>query len=320
MTTSGYEQAPLLHIGYPKCLSTWMQKCLFTAQTGLGMATNPFELQLELVSVDPLLFDAAKFRASFYSKHREKFSASSTPVCSSENLVGTVSHAGYNAKYNADKLKASFPDARVLIVIREQKALLRSLYKTLVAWGMPYSIDQLMNPESHWKHMAPSFDPNVLQFDRLIEYYQSLFSTEQVKVLSYEQFRADPRRFVTDIVEFSGVHCDAATIAAIPVHNIVNPGAPLLSIEKHRLTNRLYKNLYNTNGLLRETEARQYARMEAFRKQREGFLDRLAAPYLEQRFARVVNAAADARFAQSNSRTVALTGLDLEQQGYALAH
>ncbi|TDG11595.1 hypothetical protein E2F43_17935 [Seongchinamella unica] len=311
--------APLLHIGYPKCLSTWMQQCLFQPEQGMVNVMNPFDIQLGLVSPDPLEFEPEAFTTEFWKRYRERSPGTDLlPVLSSENLVGAISHAGYNAKDNADKLHACFPDASVLIVIREQRSALRSLYRTLVAWGMPYSLGQLLQPESHWRHMAPSFSPTALEYHRLIAYYQQLFGAAQVKVLCYEAFAEQPGAFVNEIVSHCQLPADPNRLAGLRVERRINPGTALYGIEKHRLANRLYRNLYNANGLIRETEQRQFKRMADFRRRREGLLDRLLSPYLERRFSARLLAATAGMFADSNRRTMELTGLHLDAFGYQL--
>ena len=309
--------SPLLHIGYPKCLSTWMQQRLFQPQQGMLNVMNPYDIQLGLVTPNPLEFQSETFTSAFWQRyHEQSAGADLLPVLSSENLVGAISHSGYNSKYNADKLHACFPDARVLIIIREQGSALRSLYRTLVAWGMPYPLKQLLQPESHWQHMAPSFTPTVLEYHRLIAYYQQLFGEEQVKVLCYEAFAAQPESFVDEIASHGQLPTVADRLAALPVEQRINPGTSLYGIEKHRLANRLYRNLYNANGILRETEERQFKRMADFRRRKEGTLDKLFSPALERRFAARVREATGTMFVESNRKTMALTGLQLDAFGY----
>lgn len=309
--------APLLHIGFPKCLSSWMQQCLFQPEQGMLNVMNPYEIQLGLVTPDPLEFQPEGFSADFWQRFGERSPEPGLlPVLSSENLVGAISHNCYNTKYNADKLHACFPDARVLIVIREQASALRSLYRTLVAWGMPYPIERLLQPEAHWQHMAPTFSPAALEYHRLIDYYQRLFGAGQVKVLCYEAFAADPAAFVADISRHCNLPATSERLQSLPVKRRVNPGTSLYGIEKHRLANRLYRNLYNANGLIRETEARQFKRMSDFRRRKEGLLDRWLSPALERRFSARLEAATSGIYADSNRRTMELTGLQLDSFGY----
>ncbi len=309
------DQAPLLHIGYPKCLSTWLQQCLFRAEFGFSKPLNPFDIQLELVSHNPLDFDHAAFRAGFLQRsERAAGEQQLVPVCSSENLVGALSHGGYNARCNADKLHACFPEGRVLIVIREQQSMLRSLYRTLVAWGNPYGIERLLNSPPHWRHIAPAFQLEAFEYHRLIAYYQQKFGAERVKVLCFEQFRLDPNGFAGAILDY----CELPAAEALPVDRQLNPGSSLFGIEKKRLANRAYRNIYNSNGLLDETEQRQYQRMADFRGRREGLLDRLLSPAMERRFRKRVATQLEGRFRDSNARTQALTGLPLAELGYDL--
>ncbi len=311
--------APLVHIGYPKCLSTWLQQCLFLPEFGFINPLNAFDIQLGLVSPNPLDFEPGDFCETFSQRcHQAAGDRSLMPVCSSENLVGALSHGGYNAKYNADKLQACFPQARILMVIREQRSMLRSLYRTLVAWGNPYPIKKLLNPPPHWRHIAPSFQLEALEYDRLIRYYQQRFGAESVKVLCFEQFQLDPRRFAADVFRFCALPADEQQLAALPLQQRLNPGSSLFGIEKKRLGNRLYRSIYNSNGLLEETEERQFQRMAAFRARQDGWLDRKLGPAMERRFRHHMEALPQGQFEASNTRTQALVDADLEALGYQL--
>ena len=141
---------------------------------------------------------------------------------------------------------------------------------------------------------------------------------EQVLVLSYEQFQLDALGFIQAILDFCGIARTREQLASLPHGRKLNPGSSLFGIEKKRLANRLYRNIYNANGLLEETEQRQYQRMADFRKRQEGWLDRALSPMLERRFQRIMATQLKGRFADSNSRSASLAGLDLASQGYQM--
>ena len=310
---------PLIHIGYPKCLSSWMQRHLFVQNCGMQLVMGPYPLQTSLVSIDPLQFNSQDFLLEYHAACGSSTDmAGLIPVCSSENLVGKVSHGGYDAKYLADKLHACFPDARILLVLREQLSLLRSLYKTLIAWGSPHSLTSLLAPESHWHHVAPHFQLNAFEYHHLVEYYHELFGSQQVKVLCYEQFLSEPEEFVREVLEHAGVNAAHCAPTSLPFDATVNPGTSLWRLEKHRLSNRLYRNLYNANGIFRETEELQFRRVEKLRRTDEGLLDRRLSPLLEHRFDRQLRAAVGDYFGLSNQRLQSITGIDLIALGYEL--
>ena len=47
---------PLIHIGFPKTLSTWMQSNLFRAENGLLQLMRPVEVQPVIVDPAPFNF------------------------------------------------------------------------------------------------------------------------------------------------------------------------------------------------------------------------------------------------------------------------
>ena len=310
---------PLIHIGYPKCLSSWMQRHLFVQDCGMQLVMGPFPLQTSFVSIDPLRFNPQDFLDEYRAACESSTDAAGLiPVCSSENLVGKMSHGAYDAKYLADKLHACFPEARILLVVREQLSLLRSLYKTLVAWGSPHSLTRLLAPESHWRHVAPHFQLEAFEYHHLVDYYHERFGSQQVKLLCYEQFLGEPERFVREVLEHAGVTDAHRAPNSLPFAATVNPGTSLWRLEKHRLSNRLYRNLYNANGIFGETEELQFRRMEKLRRAGGGRLDRWFSPLLERRFDRQMRAAVGDYFGPSNQRLQAMTGIDLAALGYEL--
>ena len=59
--------------------------------------------------------------------------------------MGSPLTGGDNGETILYRLKKTLPQAKILIVIREQRAMLRSLYQLLVNWGCPYDIELLLN-------------------------------------------------------------------------------------------------------------------------------------------------------------------------------
>ena len=50
---------PIVHIGMPKCASTWLQRHLFTRAHGYNKLMGPFEAHLAFMTPRPFAFDAS---------------------------------------------------------------------------------------------------------------------------------------------------------------------------------------------------------------------------------------------------------------------
>ena len=196
----------LIHIGYPRTGTTWLQRVVFG--TNVDHFDGPFyalnrpkkESTWKTVKCHPLFFDPTTVRKHYTDRYladgRSKF-----PVVSNERLSGDAMSGGYDQKEIADRLASTFPEARILITIREQKDSIRSWYAYYLLCGGTCSLSQFIDPLLR-AYRIPHFDRNFFAYDRLIEYYRSLFGEDRVLVLPYENFRASPESQVRAIVDF----------------------------------------------------------------------------------------------------------------------
>jgi hypothetical protein len=306
---------PLIHVGYPKALSSWMQKWLFTPQNGFCKTLDSLTLQLFLIDATPFTFQPDKARNWVEKTLKETpGSANLQQVITGESLVGHTHCGGYNAKTNADRLKELYPQAKILIVVREQKATIRSLYKTFIIWGMPHSIDRILKPVE--PNMSPQFHLDFLCYDLLVSYYQYLYGKDQVLVLPYEAFVENGADFLNRIFTFCGMENSAAKIKKLPISRFVNRGQTLLNLLIERWRNYFFLSTpFNYSGWFKPTEASLRRRIARSKKNPfPAFMDN----WFESGFRRKVEQQCDRQFAASNRRLQELTGLDLEKYGYEL--
>lgn len=119
----------------------------------------------------------------------------------SEALTGHSFDGPMDLVRIAQRLKALFPEARILIVIRKQGDLLESLYKQFVFSGGMLNFPNFLNCKT--RHSR--FDINFLKYDNVIAAYRKLFGPEQVEVLPYEMLRLDQQRFADRVCDFAGI-------------------------------------------------------------------------------------------------------------------
>lgn len=305
-------QAPLIHVGYPKALSSWMQKHLFKPEHGFLSILNSMESTIGVIDPPPFEFTDTQALSYIHANlARTPQHQGLTPVISAEMLIGNPYCGGFNAKQNADRLHQLFPHGKILLIVREQRQLIRSLYKTLVIWGMPHSIKRLLHPQE--LSMAPQFNLSYLRFDMAVQYYQQRFGTDNVLVLPYETFTQDAHGFLQRVFAFAGQDA-TLSLARLPVQKRVNTNQTLLNLYLQRLHNLLFlSSPFNYAGLFRSSEARTQARLR--RSKRNPFpawLDNV----FEDDFRQQVERACAGQFTDSNDRLAALTGLDLAALGY----
>lgn len=314
-----FEHPPLLHVGYPKCLSKWLQKNLFTPENGFIKQLNPdlvhdlitskrsFKFDKQLVQKK---LDFAKFRA--LKSLPDAQARNLIPVVTSEALVGNLFCGGFDAELIAGRLFTTFPEAKILIVIREQNQIIRSLYSTAVAWGLPHKIRDFINP-SH-ENIVPQFNLDFLRYDALVNHYQKLFTKERVLVIPYELFQNDPLSFIKKILELYP-HLDISNkISALPFEVKTNKGQTLIETKFHRIINSWFlRTPFNYSGWFKDRPTwRQRRNTCRVHLKSASIIEKI----MSYNFRRAIKSTTINSFAESNCRLEKLTGLDLGALGY----
>ncbi|TVQ49557.1 MAG: hypothetical protein EA365_00325 [Gloeocapsa sp. DLM2.Bin57] len=124
----------LIHIGYPKTASTFLQTVIFNNEEN-GFV-SPWGTQAaiaieEFVLTNPFLFDPEYTRQKLMPDIHKAEKEGLIPVLSNEGLVSLNIHSykNYMADCIANRINQAFPDAKILIMIREQKSMIYSAYK-----------------------------------------------------------------------------------------------------------------------------------------------------------------------------------------------
>ena len=311
---------PLVHIGYHKTGTQWIRHRFFgdsaTGYRWLGKQPVDHPVK-QLVRVRPLDFDAGAIRGAFEPLLAAAEAEGLLPVVSFPRLSGHPYSGGFDSKEIADRLKQVFPDARILIIIREQASIITSSYKQYVEAGGTCKPRQYLDPpKQEWR--VPHFDLGHFEYDRLIRYYHSLYGPEAVLALPYEQFVRDGPAFIRSIGEFAGRPVPEEAIARMPFSRW-NPAKSALAIAASRPLNRFGPRTDLNPAPLVESMAvyrlAKRLRKANLRKQR---LTRTLAANSEERLRQVVRDVIGDRYRESNRATAELIGVDLAEYGWKL--
>jgi len=308
----------LVHIGYHKTGSRWLRHLFFgNPATGYGWVDKAGEEHpvRRLVGARPFEFDADASRTEFEPLIAKIVDAGLSPVVSFERLSGNPFSGGYDSKEIADRLAQVFPDARVLVVIREQRSMIVSTYKQYVREGGAMPVTKFMQPPTSRSMRVPWFDFRYFEYHHLLGYYRRLFGEERVLALPYEQFRSDPRAFVQRLAEFAGSPLGDGQLDALPFDSRENPGPPATAIAARRWLNGL--------GVRTDLNPAPPLASPAFWKlgkriDRLSLAPRRAVSHEEEKLRRVVAERVGDRYVDSNRRTAELTGLDLGAYGWMI--
>lgn len=313
----------LVHIGYHKTGTTWLQQELFIhgnavfepvsrhdkgqstlarmlIYDGLGYLQSPFSFDSQSV--------IAEYNALAQSGDRDFHQK--TPVISHERLVGNPNTGGFDAAAIAERMAAVFSNARILIVIREQQSMYFSDYYNYLFLGGSLSLKKYLFKKYDGK--VPGFSPAHFDYLPLIRKYMDLFGKENVLVLPYEMFVKAPDRFFEQIGKLTGrkIEFEKEKLAVrrnlktnkyanyrlrwgsfFIMQNSMNAQSPFFS----RAGSMIFRGLKMVFGYLVPASAEK--RLVAAQK-------KLIAGYIGD------------RYAGSNEEISALTGIDLSEFGY----
>ena len=201
---------PLIHVGYPKTASTTLQNNFFaklesTCVIGQPLSEENNEIRrviLQLTDAETLEFSSDRikeqinnlFCQSMLILTEETFSTGST-------LSGKV-----NRYEIAQRLNELFPNAKVLIVIREQLSMVKSYY-------LQYQKIQQAQVESFddwFKGLVSDYQSGVtgllalLQYHKTIGMYQNMFGSKNVLVKCFEDLPMEKSEYYKSIACFAG--------------------------------------------------------------------------------------------------------------------
>jgi Sulfotransferase family len=297
---------PLLHIGYHKTGTTWLQRHVFgDSETGFSQMGGA----QRLIAVNPFDFRPKRIRKQMGRKIDQAQAQGLVPVLSSERLSGEPHFGGYDSELIADRLAAVFPDARILVVVREQTSMFLSIYKEYIRRGGAASLRQYLAAprDGYW---MPQFRFEFLEYHRLIARYQKLFGAESVMVLPYELLLAQPGTFLGQIGEFVGLPVVEPQVRRLNV----SFSAFALALKRH--ANRYFVLDGPVNPAPPFDFPTSNATLERICRVLDSKLPLAVREGHERRWRRQAAQVVGTRYAQSNALCTELTGLDLKTFGY----
>ncbi|PKA42024.1 sulfotransferase (plasmid) [Rhizobium sullae] len=300
----------LIHIGYHKTGSTYLQDHCFQPINGYSSDIGGSRTRIvkDIAFPDNFTFDPSGCR-NLYLPYIETARVNGLRfVLSHERLSGYPPSGGYDRMLIADRLVHTFPSARILIVVREQVSLIRSIYSQYITDGGNLSLDRFLETPEPQLGRMPGFRLEVYEFDRLIRHYQELFG--RVLVLPFEMMVRDLEGFVGQITQFMEMP-PPAVIAKV----LTNSRRPVTMQVIQRFANRLMSNNELSRGGIVQIPrfARRFGLLQPV-------FEHLTPQSFDERLYRNIDrkirAFVGGHYRHSNRRVIALTGLDLEEFGY----
>jgi hypothetical protein len=175
-------------------------------------------------------YDPAEVRAIL---HALPVAPGQLRLVTNERLSGHPCSGGYDTIRIARRIVAADPEARVVMVVREQGALVESTYRQMVRMGWVGPPERLLD-DLGWR--TPTFHLSQFEFASIIAAYETVVPRERIKVLAYEHFRRDQPGFLHELADFLGI--EPWQIEPSKRAEIVNPSRTARQIRTQRRLNR----------------------------------------------------------------------------------
>ncbi len=182
----------LIHIGYPKTGSTFLQHW-FSANPQLGFAAGGLA---GFRSVGHIVKDGATGprRVRHWVTSEEGLSMPRAHVWQSPSLDLADAQAEV-----CRMLAELFPNARILLVTRGFRAMIRSVYAEWGRRGLGLDLAEFC------ARMAETTGGDLLDYDHVVSLYQQAFGADRLLILPYELLRDDPGAFVGELETWLGL-------------------------------------------------------------------------------------------------------------------
>lgn len=204
-----------LHIGYPKSFSTSLQRSFFEvhpdiAYGGIGIGDNisyanediefTFECLLKYAN-HSFYLGKKEYARDVIGKFIDRTPKSKAVVFSSEHLIFPFSpqHLDFYETFQRLQQLLEGYEIHFIIVLRDQTALVKSLYGEYVKMGYPETYAEFIR--WIWAYRDRNFW-DVLKYDEVYEKLSTLFSAEHIHIQLFENFKKEPQQNINkDISE-----------------------------------------------------------------------------------------------------------------------
>lgn len=305
----------LIHIGYPKTASTWLQNKVFNPESGVfGQPCNFTYGQAQECFAYGRTFHFepdAVFRI-FQPGIHECEKRGLIPVISNENLVGTPTKPWDCGKQIADKIHQVFPHAHILIMLREQKDMILALHRQNIKQGRTVSLETFIKLSNSKPGFLPICLLERLEYDYLIDYYMKLFGSDKVLILPYETFKRDNQSSLQTILSFVNANSVTDFMNQSVTVNKLNVGYRGLTLEFRRRLNWVFPPRdFGPGGL-----SLGYKSAEKLTQLFDLIIPDSLNKKAHQKTKQFINQFIGDFYKRSNLKTQAITGLNLAELGY----
>jgi len=194
------------HIGLHKTATTWLQQIYFSQHPQLHLLNdwnNPWDdAFLNYLVVTPVKkFDPTIAKRILEKRVNDnlKCGGDQKIIISAERLSGHPYSGGCDRYQIGERIKKISPGAKILLFVRDQVPMLKSLYKQMVNQGYTGSIRDFIYGKT-W--IKKGFQLSYLEYDILAKFYIETFGKKNILLSRFEDFQKDQKEVLFKICEF----------------------------------------------------------------------------------------------------------------------
>lgn len=186
----------IFHIGLHKTGTTWLQQRVFSPENARSIQYSDQRMLLRGVFSKPRhdAFSAEAARAALTPLLQEAGQAGRITILSDEALAGFPFGDRFRQAVTLERIAATFPEAGLLITIREQTRILHSVYGHYLRGGGTASLKNFLRqpPENMAATWDPVVDLDYYDYMKLLRYCRTLFDPDRVVMVPMEWMLQNP--------------------------------------------------------------------------------------------------------------------------------
>ena len=233
----------IVHIGFPKTATTFLQRSVFPAISGINYID--YHKSVELLS-SLIYLDDLDYSPKVVEKNLKSHLSDSVNLTSFEGLCGApFIYKGLGRSAIAGRLK-ELGFNKVIITLRDQESLIDSIYRQHILQGGVVKFKDFVDLDGKFNLYNRSFNLEYLNYFKLIKLYREVFGTQNVIVLSHKELVTDQQSYIRKLVDF--IHPGSPELKIS--HQSENPALTNLSINLLRIINHFIFTSQKPNHLI----------------------------------------------------------------------
>ncbi|MEM7550839.1 MAG: sulfotransferase domain-containing protein [Bacteroidota bacterium] len=228
-----------IHIGYPKTATTYLQNNVFNAIEGCNfMGFN------ELCQNGLIDLTFRKESSLDYNHLAKIFDSEKDYIISYEGFVGIFLNGSVISDFIPNRIKKVVEKPRILITIRNQKDMFKSLYIQYVISG------GTLKASDFYASKPPQmifFDWDFLNYTPLINKYKKAFGADNVFIVPYELLKKNHGLFINEINKFID---DKIVLTEKDNSKVVNRSLGKTALSILRMSNNMVSSYVSDNAIV----------------------------------------------------------------------